>query len=384
MSQELAIFEEEAATGLQVAPDDDMGVNELTMPTVAPDFAGKACEETTGMVGETYTRCGAPAVMLVKYRGREEGPYFMCFGCGTHNARNRNAEVLAELPERTPLTIAKAESEQTSQPLMQILPADFPLPALIKFCPNPQLKVALDEAIAYALSLEIKGGGKEALATADLAVTALSDAIKAFEADFEDAASLANRLHKQITSARSEGAAAGKQAKDTIGRAIYAELKRLTDADNERRRKEQDAANQLAREQAAADAKAAEKNKAPKQVVEQLQKRVETAVAPPVPVAAPVKMASTSVVTTWKARIKGTPADADPNPDMAEITPEQRAEVLALMADIIKGTQPITCLELNWQVMNGRAKSDKGTLAITGIEAYADGGVRSKGSRSRS
>jgi hypothetical protein len=287
-----------------------------------------------------------------------------------------------EVAPDDPPAVVQVQLEPAPMPLMQILPADFQLPALIKFCPRPELRAALDQAAAYALSLEVKGGGQAALAKADLAVTALSDAIRVFEADFEDAASLANRLHKQITSARSEGAAAAKQAKETIGRAIYAELKRLTDAENERRRQEQEEANRKAREQAEADAKAAQKNNAPRQVVEQLQKRVETAVAPPVPVASPVKMASTSVVTTWKARIKGTPADADPNPDMAEITPEQRAQVLELMAAVIAGTQPITVFEINWSVLNNRAKSDKGTLAITGIEAYADGAVRSKGRRS--
>jgi hypothetical protein len=266
-------------------------------------------------------------------------------------------------------------------PLMHILPADFPLPALIKFVPDPALKAALDQASAYALSIEVKGGGKDALAKADLAVTALADAIKAFEANFEDAAAIANRLHKQITSARSEGAAAGKQAKDAIGRAIYAELKRLTDEENERRRLEQEEHNRIAREQAAKEAAAAEKNNAPKQVVEQLKQRVETAVAPPVPVAPSVKMASTSVVTTWKARIKGTPADANQNPDMAEITPEQREQVIEMLKGIVAGTVPITVIALNWSVLNGRAKSDKGTLAITGIEAYADGGVRSRGRR---
>lgn len=267
------------------------------------------------------------------------------------------------------------------QPLMQILPADFPLPALIRFVPDPAIKAALDQAVSYALTLEIKGGGQPALDQADRAVTALSDALKTVDAHFEEPAAIANQLHKQITSVRGEWAKAGKEAKDTIGRAIYAELKRLTDLENERRRQEQDAANALARQQAEADAKAAEKNQAPPQVVEQLKKRVETAVAPPVPVAAPVKMAGTSVVTTWKARIKGTPADADPNPDMAEITPEQRDQVIEMLKGIVAGTVPITVIELSWSVLNARAKSDKGTLAITGIEAYADGAVRSRGRR---
>jgi len=266
-------------------------------------------------------------------------------------------------------------------PLMQVLSADFQLPALIKFVPKPELKAALDQAAAYALSLEIKGGGKEALAKADLAVTALSDAIKAFEADFEDAAALANQLHKQITGARSAGAAAAKQAKDAIGRAIFTEIKRLTDAENERRRLEQDEANRKAREQAEEEAAAARKNNAPKQVVEQLQKRVETAVAPPVAAAAPIKMSGASVVTTWKARIKGTPAEADPNPEMDELSVAQWAEVQQLLRDVADGKAPRACFDIAWGYLNGRAKADKSTLAITGIEAYADGGVRSRGRR---
>lgn len=61
----------------------------------APSFDGKTCEETYGMIGEKYLYCGRPAVMLIQHRGRAEGPYFMCLNCGEHNARNRNAEVLA-------------------------------------------------------------------------------------------------------------------------------------------------------------------------------------------------------------------------------------------------------------------------------------------------
>ena len=54
-----------------------------------------SCQETTGMIGNEYLRCGAPAVALVQHRGRRGGPYYMCLGCANHNVRNRNADVVA-------------------------------------------------------------------------------------------------------------------------------------------------------------------------------------------------------------------------------------------------------------------------------------------------
>ena len=57
------------------------------------------CQETFGMIGQKYLECGKPAVMQVQHRGRDEGPYYMCLECGTHNADNRNAEVIDGTPE---------------------------------------------------------------------------------------------------------------------------------------------------------------------------------------------------------------------------------------------------------------------------------------------
>lgn len=50
------------------------------------------CEETLGMIGSQYLRCGAPAKTLVQHRGRNEGPYWMCDEHAHHNIHNRNAE----------------------------------------------------------------------------------------------------------------------------------------------------------------------------------------------------------------------------------------------------------------------------------------------------
>lgn len=58
----------------------------------------RTCEETTGMIGDRYLRCGAKAIGLVKHRNRNEGPYFMCGPCANHNVKNRNAEALLVAP----------------------------------------------------------------------------------------------------------------------------------------------------------------------------------------------------------------------------------------------------------------------------------------------
>ena len=67
------------------------------------DFTGKRCQETTGMVGDDYLRCGQLAVMLIQHRGRSEGPYFMCLSCGTHNIVHRNAQLLQTVTKDGPV-----------------------------------------------------------------------------------------------------------------------------------------------------------------------------------------------------------------------------------------------------------------------------------------
>ena len=57
------------------------------------------CQETTGMIGNEYLQCGAPAVALIQHRGRHEGPYYMCLGCANHNIHNRNADLVAWFDE---------------------------------------------------------------------------------------------------------------------------------------------------------------------------------------------------------------------------------------------------------------------------------------------
>lgn len=52
------------------------------------------------MVEDKYLRCGAPARTLVKHKGRDEGPYWMCDACASHNIQNRNGEDVTPESER--------------------------------------------------------------------------------------------------------------------------------------------------------------------------------------------------------------------------------------------------------------------------------------------
>ncbi len=280
-------------------------------------------------------------------------------------------------PEAPPETTALAV-----MPLMSVLPADFPLPSLAKFVPDVTLRQAADEATVYAMSVEVQG--RDGLQRADVAVTALRASLKAIEDHFAEPVDTANKLHKRLTGLRSDWIDRGAGAVKTVGNRIWAEKNRLDAIDREAARKAQEEEDRKARVIAQAEADAARKAQAPAPVVEELQQRAKTATAPPVqPVAPAPKLQGSSVVTTWKARIAGTPGSDEPNPDTEALSPAQRVEVMKLLKAILDGRAPMAAISLNWPYLSKRAKADKSTLAIPGIEAFEEGSVRAKGSRSK-
>lgn len=273
-----------------------------------------------------------------------------------------------------------AEIAPAPAALMQVLPADFPLPTLIRFVPDPALRQAADEAARYALSLEVREA--EGCQRADAALTALRTSLKAIDAHFEEPADIANRLHKQITGTRAEWTAAGKAALLTVGTRVATELRRLQAEAQERTRRAQEEENRKARERARQDAEAAAKAAVPAPVVEQMRQQAETVTAPPVAVDAPApKLVGSSAVGTWKARLKGCSGEADPLPSTDALTPPQREQVLTLLRAIVAGTAPVQSIELNASYLGKRAKADRSTLDIPGIEAFEDLGLRGKASR---
>jgi len=285
--------------------------------------------------------------------------------------------VLGIEPEPEPVAAVVAAPVMA---LAEILPADFPLPALVRFVPDVRLQVALTAAVARATDIDVTTQG--GLALADAALADVRNGVKAITTHFDEPAELANRLHKSITSTRSQWTSPGAECVSLVGGRIAREQRRLEDIAAAARREQQRLADEQTRAEALERAKAVAAQGAPAQVVERMQAEAVTVKAAPVPVvAAAPALKSTTVTKTWKARITGTPADAEPNPETSELTGDQKAQIYALLAAIIAGHQPIALISLDWSVLNARAKAEKGTLAIPGIEAYEDLGTRSKPGR---
>jgi hypothetical protein len=274
------------------------------------------------------------------------------------------------------------DPEATPEPsVAEILPQDFPLPRLIRFVPDHRLKIALDVAVETALAIEV--GSDEGLVAADVALARVRETIRTTVEHFSDAAEIANALHKGITSKRAEWTKPGDDCVKIVGDRIASEIRRLEAIKAAERREAQRLADAAAREEARKKAEAAQAQAAPPHVVERLQEVARTTAAPPLPqqTYAPPRLANTSVVKTWKARIQGTPGDADQNPAMADLTPDQMERIKELMQAAWSGSQAMTLFEINWKALNDRAKSDKGTFNIPGVESYEDTGTRGKGRR---
>jgi len=269
--------------------------------------------------------------------------------------------------------------EEVSLPLTQLLPADFPLPVLTRFVPNVDLRAAATKAADAAISLVVHGA--EGLERADDALATLRTAQAAISDHFVEPVDIAYRLHKSLTTVRGEWLEYGARTIDVVGRRIYDERARLerVAADDRRRRQEQ--ADEDARQRARRDVDTATKAHAPAPVVEDLKRQAQTATAPPVSSARPVPLKSSTTVEAWKARPRGTPADADPNPEIPAMTATQIACVVELLTAILAGQAPMSAIAINWPVINARAKSDKATFAIAGFEAFQEGSVRAKGRR---
>lgn len=269
-------------------------------------------------------------------------------------------------------------------PLMEILPADFPLPALVRFVPDPRYRQALEAVTGKAAGVVVKGGGLEAIQRADAVIGEAKDAIKAAVEHLKEPIELANRLHKGLTSTRAEWTKPAQDAADALGLAVWNERNRLDAIEREERRREQEQrdAEERARIRKAAEEAAA--RKAPAAEVENLERQAETATAAPVTRTAPAPssvMTRTAVVDVWRCRLKGTPADAEANPAIADMSAGQIERVKRLLSHIVAGTAPLAAISIEWGYLNKRAAAEESTLAIPEIEPFKTGGVRGRGGR---
>lgn len=295
-------------------------------------------------------------------------------------------------PEEEELLAAPPEDELTpagdpmpeATALVEILPADFPLPALIKFVPDPRVRTAADDDAARLLAIEVTD--ETSLRVMDACLERQRSHKKTIEALFEEPSSIANRLHKQLTGLRTMWLEPTERAIRTGGTRVVETQRRLDREAADARRKAQEKADLEARAQAAREAEAAAKANAPKAVVEQLQEEAKTAVAPPVKsfelTGAQAPLRSTSIVTTYKVRPKGTDAGAaEQSPCMSDLSPAQRLAVMQAMKAVLDGRAPIAVFEINYTYLNQRARADKKAFALDGFEVYEDGSTRGKGGR---
>jgi hypothetical protein len=75
---------------------DDIPPEEVKYPgwndTKVPKDA--ECQDTLGMVGGRYIRCGRPATVIVAL-GNDDHPYYMCRECAFHHCvRNRDGKYI--------------------------------------------------------------------------------------------------------------------------------------------------------------------------------------------------------------------------------------------------------------------------------------------------
>ena len=263
--------------------------------------------------------------------------------------------------------------------LAQALPPGFNLPALLRFLPDVRLKQRAEADATAALAIDVSA--KNGLLAADAALIPVRADLVEIEACFKDPTDLANQLHKRLTGLRADFCAAGKNAIEIVGRRIYTETRRLDDLAAEVRRKAQAEADRQTRAAAARAAQEAATHQAPPAVVEALKEQARVGTAPPVAAIETPVLPGTAMVQNWKARLLATPADAEPNPETKDLTEPQRAALLLLLRASVEGRAPLARIAVNWPAANDRAKAERTTMRIDGLEAFDQGGTRSKGRR---
>lgn len=278
-----------------------------------------------------------------------------------------------EIEDRPPVRLSPV-------PIAEVLPKDFELPALLRFVPNQTLKVALDEATRAAALVDPKG--PEGLKAADEALATLRARQKAIMDSFEEPCRLANDLHKRLTSKRAEWTKESAAEVHALGLRIAREVTRIREEEEARKRAEQARADAMERERIAAEAAEAERLGLPAVVVEEKKRQAETATAPPIdftPRAMETALTHTSVTKSFKARLVGTDPLAEQQPEVGYFTMKQLQSFYLLLQAILDKKAPATFVEMNWSVIDNRAKADKQIFSIPGLELYEHKGTRGKG-----
>lgn len=289
---------------------------------------------------------------------------------------------LAETASVDVLPPAVPDGRPTLERLTQTL-TDFPLATLLMFLPDVTVKRRIEALASVALAVEVKGAaGVEA---ADQAVTELRRELKGGELLFDGTekapgpTALAYTLHRRLTGLREDFLAVGRAAEKSVARRILDETRAIEAEAREEQRRRQAEADRQAREAANRAAVQAEERQASPAVVAALRDQGKTATAPPVTstVAKP-KLTGSTTVENWKTRFKGTSAEADTHPESSKFNAAQLEGFRTLLQAILQGHVPVAAVQVDWAYLDRRAKAEKTSFDIPGIEAYDEGGLRAK------
>jgi sulfite reductase alpha subunit-like flavoprotein len=262
--------------------------------------------------------------------------------------------------------------------LMEVLPADVPLPMLAQFVPNTILRTTALVMAERANELQVHGA--EGLEKADHVRSDVKDTIVAIEAHFAEPVAIAHKLHSRLTGLRAEWLAECRFALDGLNRKMYAEQHRLAELDAAARRAAQEEADRQAREDAKRRAEEAKAAQAPAAVVESLFEEAESTKSAPVYIPPTIPaLKSTTMVEDWVVTVKGTARD-DPEqqPASHEASVLQLEQMQETMKAILAGKAPVATLTWNWKLIAKQAKAGQSTYKVAGLEVYNRGGVRSK------
>lgn len=248
------------------------------------------------------------------------------------------------------------------------------LALLLQFVPPVELKHEADRLAREATALVVTG--KEAVEAGDALIGKLTAAITEIDNGFDEPVSLAHQLHKRMTGLRADFRAEAAKALATVKVLVRDEAARLEDLAQAAAKSLQAAADKDARRDARAAVEEAKAGGASPAELKDLRSMARTATAPPVasPLAAPTRRATIDV-EKWKARFRGTPKGAEPNPEMSELTTEQQALVCELMhaaADRKPGTK-LVYFSINWAEINRDAHAQKSTFQCPTLEAFNQG-----------
>lgn len=79
-------------------PAGRIGVSILKLDVPDIELRGRPCEEASTLSRETFIACGKPASFLVFHSG-DGRAYRMCYGCASHNVKNRGGVLVGRDPD---------------------------------------------------------------------------------------------------------------------------------------------------------------------------------------------------------------------------------------------------------------------------------------------